>query len=199
MEYSFCTKKLCSKECANLANSIFAHKRNVKNKALQTGRKKYYGSNWRAQRNKRREIDNYTCQRCGVTEKEYGKELSVHHVEPFVYFDSYLEANKTDNLLSLCEPCHRKEHSGDEHHYNFDKSKIKYEKVLSPTYIKQINNAKKIVNLLLTTDMSMRQISMNLGVCHGTIRNIYHGKTWKSLYDKPIKYIRPRKHWKKNN
>ena len=33
----------------------------------------YYGPNWIDQRRKARKRDNYTCQDCGITEKEYGK------------------------------------------------------------------------------------------------------------------------------
>lgn len=46
-------------------------------------------------------------------------ELSVHHIVPFISFDDYLEANKLDNLVSVCEPCHRKIHSGDNHPTKF--------------------------------------------------------------------------------
>lgn len=83
------------------------------------GKKTYYGENWLSQRRKVRKRDNYTCQKCGITEDEYGQELSVHHIIPFVYFDNYTEANKEDNLVSVCEPCHRKIHSGDNHPSKF--------------------------------------------------------------------------------
>lgn len=82
-------------------------------------KKKYYGPNWLEQRRKVRERDNYTCQLCGITEEEYGKELSVHHKIPFVIFVNYEEANDLDNLESLCEPCHRIVHSGDNHPSKF--------------------------------------------------------------------------------
>jgi hypothetical protein len=73
----------------------------------------YYGPNWLCQRRKARERDNYTCQDCGIPEKEYGKELSVHHIVPFRSFNGdWNNANKLSNLVTLCEyPCHRKRHS----------------------------------------------------------------------------------------
>lgn len=77
--------------------------------------KKYYGPDWHPQRRAARKRDKYICQRCGVSELKYGQELSVHHLIPFIKFDDYLEANELSNLISLCEPCHRKEHSGDNH------------------------------------------------------------------------------------
>ena len=32
---------------------------------------------------------------------------------------TFMEANELDNLISVCEPCHRKIHSGDNHHTKF--------------------------------------------------------------------------------
>jgi hypothetical protein len=73
----------------------------------------YYGPNWRSQRRKARERDKFTCQDCGITEEEYGRELSVHHIIPFRNFNGDWEkANDLSNLITLCEyPCHRKRHS----------------------------------------------------------------------------------------
>jgi hypothetical protein len=73
----------------------------------------YYGPNWRIQRQKARERDNYTCQDCGITEEPLGHELSVHHIKLFRDFNGdWKSANELSNLLSLCEhPCHRKRHS----------------------------------------------------------------------------------------
>ncbi len=72
-------------------------------------RKKYYGASWIKQREKARERDGYTCQCCGRTEKQMGKELDVHHISPFRLFgaDRHTEANHIDNLISLCHKCHK--------------------------------------------------------------------------------------------
>lgn len=66
----------------------------------------YYGPNWRDKRREVLERDNHRCQRCGAGQSDIGKEPSVHHKTPFREFDSYEEANKLDNLVSLCQSCH---------------------------------------------------------------------------------------------
>ena len=53
-----------------------------------------------------RKRDNYTCQVCGVTEKEHliiiGKKLFIHHID-------YNKMNiMPENLISLCNSCHTK-------------------------------------------------------------------------------------------
>lgn len=49
-----------------------------------------------------RKRDNYICQLCGITEKEYGKTLDVHHKD-------YSDFNHgTENLTTLCRGCHNK-------------------------------------------------------------------------------------------
>jgi len=47
-----------------------------------------------------RERDDFTCQLCGITEEECGRELDVHHR------DSDKTNNELSNLLSLCRSCH---------------------------------------------------------------------------------------------
>jgi HNH endonuclease len=79
------------------------------------GRLPYYGPNWRQQRRNARARDNYTCQKCGITEKKLGKNLDVHHKKPFRKFGikKYKEANALENLISLCNVCHTTvEHNG---------------------------------------------------------------------------------------
>lgn len=59
----------------------------------------FYGSSfWRKLRNECYERDNYTCQRCGITE---GK-LDAHHIVPRVFGGK----DTIDNLISLCCSCH---------------------------------------------------------------------------------------------
>jgi len=67
------------------------------------GRPKYRGANWQEQREKALARDDYICQLCGS--KEY---LVVHHIVPFHSFDDYREANRLDNLITLCQVCHGK-------------------------------------------------------------------------------------------
>ncbi|MBM4762264.1 hypothetical protein GNT69_08125 [Bacillus sp. B15-48] len=77
----------------------------------------YYGPNWLSQRKKARERDSYKCQDCGITEEQYGHELSVHHIVHFRKFKGdWVLANELTNLVTLCEyPCHRKRHSNKLH------------------------------------------------------------------------------------
>lgn len=43
--------------------------------------------------------------------------------------------------------------------------------------------AKEIINMLLDTDMTMKDIANELGVSFNVVRNINNGATWKHLYD----------------
>ena len=72
------------------------------------GRPDYRGANWSIQSQKARARDKYVCQMCYVTEEHLGKQLDVHHVIPYRLFKSSLEANRLDNLISLCHACHMK-------------------------------------------------------------------------------------------
>jgi 5-methylcytosine-specific restriction endonuclease McrA len=66
-----------------------------------------YGQSWCRIRRKRREKDNYTCQRCGETKEEIGRNPDVHHIIPVREFDNPEDAHYIDNLVSLCRSCHR--------------------------------------------------------------------------------------------
>lgn len=108
-------KQYCSKKCADLGTTFYSYERNI----IRGKYKKYYGENWNYQRKKVRERENYCCKDCNITEKELGKQLSIHHIKPFLLFSDYREANKLSNLVGICEPCHRKRHKGENHHSNY--------------------------------------------------------------------------------
>jgi len=55
-----------------------------------------------ALKNKIRYRDNYTCQDCGITERQTEKALHIHHID----FDK--SNNKPNNLIALCASCHGK-------------------------------------------------------------------------------------------
>lgn len=101
-----CKFHFCSPECQATWQSI--HLCGENNPNWRGGRIPYYGPNWVQQRRLVRERDDYTCQNCGKTEEELGKQLDVHHIIPFRTFGiaRYEEANKLDNLISLCPHCH---------------------------------------------------------------------------------------------
>jgi 5-methylcytosine-specific restriction endonuclease McrA len=63
----------------------------------------YRGPNWHRQREKARNRDNYECQKCRSE-----KQLQVHHITPYDSFDDYKEANRLQNLITLCTSCHHK-------------------------------------------------------------------------------------------
>lgn len=66
------------------------------------GNSDYRGPNWKEQRAKALERDSNTCQHCGI----FDIGLHVHHIKPYHLFDSYLKANRMENLISLCPGCH---------------------------------------------------------------------------------------------
>ena len=105
-------RNYCSYECMGEHYSESGLFSGENSPTWQGGEIDYYGKNWRSQRRKARERDNFTCQDCKITENEYGMEMSVHHKIRFRKFDGdYLKANKLSNLVCVCEPCHRIRHS----------------------------------------------------------------------------------------
>ncbi len=72
------------------------------------------GPNWEEQRNRARARDGYRCRHCGAAERP-DRAHDVHHIRPFRSFgylrgenDRYLEANRLENLVTLCPSCHRR-------------------------------------------------------------------------------------------
>ncbi|MFD1599357.1 homing endonuclease associated repeat-containing protein [Halobellus rarus] len=63
----------------------------------------YRGPNWQQQREKARDRDDHECRNCGGEEQ-----LQVHHITPYESFDDYEEANRLQNLITLCTSCHHK-------------------------------------------------------------------------------------------
>jgi DEAD/DEAH box helicase domain-containing protein len=68
-----------------------------------------YGPNWEHQRNDTRARDQYRCQVCDAPETD--REHDVHHKIPFRTFPSYEMSNRLDNLITLCQTCHRRAES----------------------------------------------------------------------------------------
>jgi DEAD/DEAH box helicase domain-containing protein len=63
-----------------------------------------YGPDWPRVRDRVRTRDKYTCQVCGAVETM--RQHDVHHKTPFRAFTSFIEANRMDNLITLCPSCH---------------------------------------------------------------------------------------------
>lgn len=51
--------------------------------------------------------DGFTCQKCGDSK---GGNLNAHHIKPFSEYPKL--RFKLDNGITLCKPCHKKEHYG---------------------------------------------------------------------------------------
>jgi DEAD/DEAH box helicase domain-containing protein len=66
-----------------------------------------YGPGWNRLREAVRLRDGYRCQVCGIVETA-ARQHDVHHKVPFRAFASAAEANRMDNLITLCPACHRK-------------------------------------------------------------------------------------------
>jgi DEAD/DEAH box helicase domain-containing protein len=64
-----------------------------------------YGPDWPRVRLAVRTRDGFRCRVCGAPEN--GREHDVHHKTPFRTFTSIAEANRMDNLVTLCPTCHR--------------------------------------------------------------------------------------------
>ena len=62
--------------------------------------------------------DNYTCQKCNITEKYTRCALSVHHI------DYNKKNNKKSNLISLCKGCNSKVNFNRQYWTNYFKNKL---------------------------------------------------------------------------
>jgi DEAD/DEAH box helicase domain-containing protein len=66
-----------------------------------------YGPGWNRLREAVRRRDSYRCQVCGAAE-DASRQHDVHHKVPYRAINSAAEANRMDNLITLCPACHRK-------------------------------------------------------------------------------------------
>jgi DEAD/DEAH box helicase domain-containing protein len=66
-----------------------------------------YGPDWKKIREAVRARDNYRCQICGAPESG-NRQHDVHHKIPFRQFTRREEANRMENLTTLCPSCHHK-------------------------------------------------------------------------------------------
>ena len=75
----------------------------------------YYGQEWQDVREEALRRDGHECQSCGLTHEDhkaddslFGEGLHVHHIQKACEFDDPRDANRLENLVSLCATCHRK-------------------------------------------------------------------------------------------
>lgn len=65
-----------------------------------------YGPDWDSKTSQVRMRDGYRCQICGI--EEVNRTHDVHHIAPFRSYDSSEQANRLDNLVTVCPSCHNK-------------------------------------------------------------------------------------------
>jgi DEAD/DEAH box helicase domain-containing protein len=65
-----------------------------------------YGPGWLALTKLVRARDGFRCQMCGANEKDRAHD--IHHKIPFRAFPSAEQANRLENLITLCPACHKK-------------------------------------------------------------------------------------------
>ena len=99
-----CDHHFCSKSHYQLY--ISAMRRYANNPNWRGGRLIFRGPNWQKQRKLAAQRDNYTCQICN----KQGIRVFVHHIIPFGFFGlvAYEQANRLENLVTLCSSCHVK-------------------------------------------------------------------------------------------
>lgn len=81
----------------------------LSDEGLWTNSQNKYGKTWDEIRSRVRRRDLFTCQMCGVTETD--RPHHVHHKIPFRNFQNPEEANRLENLVTLCPACHRRAES----------------------------------------------------------------------------------------
>lgn len=62
------------------------------------------GDEWDVRRKQILKRDGHACRYCGDDETQ----LHVHHIEPYDEFETDGQANKPENLITLCASCHRR-------------------------------------------------------------------------------------------
>jgi hypothetical protein len=69
-----------------------------------------HGADWKEQRQRALERDEFECQNCGISNKEHHQQdsggLHVHHIRKHRRFDCAKRANRISNLITLCRYCH---------------------------------------------------------------------------------------------
>jgi len=79
---------------------------NLRSLGLWSGDANEYGPGWDRLRQLVRRRDGFLCQVCGTP--EMGRAHDVHHKIPFRTFTSAEQANRLENLITLCPTCHQR-------------------------------------------------------------------------------------------
>ena len=99
--HTYCAKHLVESQKKH-KEWLEDHKKKPFENATRTNN--YNNAEWRKLRKEVLERDNYQCQQCGITAKESGFPLEIHHVIPpkgnkELFFD-------INNCVTLCKFCH---------------------------------------------------------------------------------------------
>lgn len=82
---------------------------------VKYGSEGYYGPNWHTIRETAISRDRNQCSECHITRQDhkdqYSEDLHVHHIKPLSKCSTYTEANKLNNLKTLCQSCHSSIHN----------------------------------------------------------------------------------------
>jgi DEAD/DEAH box helicase domain-containing protein len=81
----------------------------LKSQGMWSSEPNRYGKDWERIRQAIRRRDKFICQSCGKVETT--QEFHVHHRIPFRQFTRPEEANRFENLVTLCPTCHMKAES----------------------------------------------------------------------------------------
>ena len=95
----------CSRNCVNAYQRTLTGTKSVR---WNGGKDRRRGVGWRTARQWALVRANERCERCDAP-KKYG-DLGVHHIKPYQFCKSDMEANAPNNLLVLCRSCHSKIH-----------------------------------------------------------------------------------------
>lgn len=96
----------CDREC--LGEYLSENMSGPDSPIWKGGCEDYRGPEWERQRRKALNRDNHTCQYCLTHAENLDDSLHVHHITPFRTFDDTSKAHRLENLVTLCEPCHKK-------------------------------------------------------------------------------------------
>lgn len=86
----------------------------------------------------------------------------------------------------------------EQHPSSFCLDKIKFTNHRNVVWTQQQKKAQQVLELLLNTDLSLREISDQTGLSYGNVRRMYRGDSWKMLYERSPQSIRPRRKNKHN-
>lgn len=78
---------------------------NLRQNTLWLNDSNNYGSDWQKIKSLVRQRDGYHCRSCGAPENDRAHD--IHHIIPFRSFANSQEANRMDNLITLCPRCHQ--------------------------------------------------------------------------------------------